>query len=210
MRQELQQVDSFSRGPRRVLTVRIGAGSARGRTLAGPKDARRIRPTADRVRQTVFNVLGQFFEGESVLDLYAGTGAFGLEALSRGAGFATLVDQDREALELCRANAASLGFEPRVRIIGSPVGEALAQLGREGVRFQLVFADPPYAAEVAGPLLDQLSAARILDERGTFLVEHDKREDSPLQQGGLTRFDQRRFGDTVVSFYARTSTDCSV
>src|SRR5438132_1215848 len=128
--------------------MRIVAGSARGRPLKGPKSAEVIRPTADRVRETLFNVLGQWLEGQSVLDLYAGTGALALEALSRGAAKAVLVDRDREAQALIRANAESLGFEGRVELLAMPVERAFAALA--GRRFELVFADPPYAASAVG------------------------------------------------------------
>src|SRR5688572_2885467 len=102
--------------------MRIVAGTAKGRALAGPKaTSRHIRPTADRVRETLFNILGQWLDGQCVLDLYAGTGALGLEALSRGAARAALVDSDREALALCRQNTEHLGFSDRVDILGQPV-----------------------------------------------------------------------------------------
>lgn len=185
--------------------MRIGAGTARGRTLRGPRDAERIRPTADRVRQTIFNVLGQWFEGQRALDLYAGTGAFGLEAISRGALHATLVDRDREALELCRANAEALGFTAQVEVLAAPVERAVAELGARGARFELVFADPPYAATAVETVLTQLGAQRLLAKEGTVVVEHDRREEAPAALAGFTRVDERRFGDTVASFYRATA-----
>jgi 16S rRNA (guanine966-N2)-methyltransferase len=182
--------------------MRIVAGSAKGRALAGPKaTSRHIRPTADRVRETLFNVLGQWLEGQKVLDLYAGTGALGLESLSRGASDVVLVDSDREALSLCRANTDTLGFTARVEVLAQPVARALETLGRRGDRFQLVFADPPYAARVVETVLEGLSAHQLLAGGGTVVVEHDKREPAPEAHAGFTRVDQRRFGDTWVSLY---------
>ena len=175
--------------------MRIVAGSARGRPLKGPKKADRIRPTADRVRETIFNVLGQWLDGLTVLDLYAGTGALALEALSRGAKSAALVDSDREAQALIRENARTLGFE--VELLAMPVERALASL--RGRAFDLVFADPPYAASAVAKLLEAVPA--VLAPGGRFCVEHDKREAAPEKAGALTRADQRRFGDTVVSIY---------
>lgn len=183
--------------------MRIGAGTAKGRELKGPKDASRIRPTADRVRQTIFNVLGQWFEGQRVLDLYAGTGAFGLESISRGAVHATLVDKDREALELCRLNAQALGFLAQVQILPLPAEKAIAQLGRQSAKFDLIFADPPYAAKVVETLLDQVSPPALLHDEGILVIEHDKREPAPEHHAGFTRVDERRFGDTMVSFFRR-------
>lgn len=181
--------------------MRIVAGSAKGRPLLGPKDAKTIRPTADRVRETLFNVLGQFLDGERVLDLYAGTGALAFEALSRGASEAVLVDRDREALSLCRANAANLGFEAQVEILAMPVAKGLEKLKREGSRFDLVFADPPYATEAVMMLLDGVGP--LLTDNATLVLEHGKTESSPEAHGALTRIDQRRFGDTLVSMYRR-------
>ncbi|MBU8897428.1 16S rRNA (guanine(966)-N(2))-methyltransferase RsmD [Corallococcus sp. H22C18031201] len=180
--------------------MRIVAGTARGRSLAGPKaTSQHIRPTADRVRETLFNMLGQFLDGQRVLDLYAGTGALGLEALSRGAGHLVMVDQDREAQSLCRQNAEHLGFTAQSTLLAQPVNRALELLARQGERFEIVFADPPYAARVVESVLE--SVAKVVAPGGTVVVEHDKREPAPEAHAGLTQEDQRRFGDTLVTFY---------
>jgi 16S rRNA (guanine(966)-N(2))-methyltransferase RsmD len=182
--------------------MRIVAGSAKGRALAGPKStSKHIRPTADRVRETLFNVLGQWLEGHSVLDLYAGTGALGLESISRGAKNAVLVDSDREALALCRTNTDALGFAERVEIVSQPVERALQTLGRRGDKFDLIFADPPYAARVVEGVLDGLAKHGLLAPEGTVVIEHDKREPAPESHAGFERVDQRRFGDTLVSLF---------
>jgi 16S rRNA (guanine(966)-N(2))-methyltransferase RsmD len=181
--------------------MRIVAGKARGRPLLGPKGQGPLRPTADRVRETLFNVLGQWFDGQDVLDLFAGTGALALEALSRGARKAVLVDSDKVAIELCRKNAEALGFLDQVEIWKLPFDRGLERLGREGRVFQLVFADPPYAARVTADILDRLVAANVLDAEATVCVEHDRREAPPEKCGPLVRGDSRRFGDTVISLY---------
>jgi 16S rRNA (guanine966-N2)-methyltransferase len=180
--------------------MRIVAGSARGRALLGPK-GEGIRPTADRVRETVFNVLGQWLEGVRVLDLYAGTGALSLEALSRGALGAVMVDTDREAVSLCRRNAEALGFAQVVEILCLPALRAVVQLGARGERFELVFADPPYAARAAKDVLESVERAGVLVPGGTVCLEHDRREEVPERAGALARVDQRRFGDTAVSLF---------
>jgi len=125
--------------------MRIVAGSARGRVLEGPGRSTDIRPTADRVRETLYNILGQWFDGQRVLDLYAGTGALGLEAVSRGASTAVLVDQAPEAVRLCRANVATLGFGEQVEVLAMSVERAAAHLRGRGAMFDLILADPPYA-----------------------------------------------------------------
>jgi 16S rRNA (guanine(966)-N(2))-methyltransferase RsmD len=180
--------------------MRIIAGTARGRRLLAAKSAA-IRPTADRVRESIFNVLGQTLDGEDVLDLFAGTGALALEALSRGALSAVLVDRDSAAIRLCKANAEALGFEDRTRIIATPVARALKLLQREGARFDLIFADPPYAARAVLETVGEIEAATLCKPGGRVCIEHDKRESAPESVGVLSRVDQRRFGDTFVSIY---------
>jgi len=180
--------------------MRIIAGTARGRRLLPAKSAA-IRPTADRVRESIFNVLGQNLDGEDVLDLFAGTGALALEALSRGARSAVLVDSDRGAILLCKGNAEALGFGDRTRIIAAPVARALKLLQREGAGFDLIFADPPYAARAVLQTLGEIEAASLAKPGGRVCIEHDKRESAPESLRGLSRIDQRRFGDTVVSIY---------
>jgi 16S rRNA (guanine966-N2)-methyltransferase len=182
--------------------MRIVAGSARGRPLAGPKPTSvHIRPTADRVRETLFNILGQSLEGLRALDLYAGTGALGLEAVSRGAAHAVLVDQDKEALALCRGNTQALGFAAQVEVLALPVARAVEQLGKRGTPFDLIFADPPYAARAVEGVLELVAGAKLLAPGGQVLVEHDKREPAPESHAGFSRVDQRKFGDTLVSFF---------
>ena len=182
--------------------MRIVAGTARGRPLEGPRPtSKHIRPTADRVRETLFNVLGQVLDGPAVLDLYAGTGALALEALSRGAARAVLVDQDREAVGLCQKNAQALGFSDRAEVLASPAARALQTLQKRGERFELVFADPPYAARVVEATLEALAQHGVVAPGGVVVVEHDKREAAPEAHAGFVQEDQRRFGDTLVTLY---------
>jgi 16S rRNA (guanine966-N2)-methyltransferase len=195
--------------------VRIIGGSARGRVLAGPRH-RGLRPTADRVRQTLFDVLGQRFQGESVLDLYAGTGALALEALSRGAGSALLVDHDSAARDLCRSNAAVLGFGDRVKVLDLDLPPGIDELARQEARFDLVFVDPPYVSPPRGDregkitsvceeVLRRLAASGILAPGARMVVEHDRRDPLQAQPGleSLAPIDERRFGDTVISVFRR-------
>jgi 16S rRNA (guanine966-N2)-methyltransferase len=180
--------------------MRIIAGTARGRRLLTPR-TRSIRPTADRVRESIFNVLGQALNGEEVLDLFAGTGALALEALSRGAAKAVLVDRDRESVRLCEANARMLGFGGRVHVLALSVDQALKRLERDGERFDLILADPPYAARVVPKIVGTLGAGALLNPGGILCVEHDKRESAQSTAGRLGKVDERRFGDSVVSIY---------
>ncbi len=184
--------------------MRIVGGSARGRALAAPKAAEVIRPTADRVRETIFNVLGQRCDGLQVLDLFAGTGALGLEAVSRGATRAVLVDRGREALTLCKENAQTLGFSDRIEIIPSGVIEAISALGKQGRVFELIFSDPPYAMTAGVAVLEALSHAKVLCEEGMAVIEHGNEEVLPPQVGDFERIDHRTFGTTDVSIFRLT------
>lgn len=180
--------------------MRIVAGTHRGRPLVGPKGPG-LRPTADRVRESLFNLLGQFFEGGEVLDLYAGTGALAFEALSRGMTRAVLVDPGAEAARLITENARALGLEGSIELLRMPVARAVPRLAAEGRRFGLVFADPPYAEEVAAEVAEAVGEGRLLADGGTLVVEHGRREVPPDRVAGLQRVDSRRFGDTVVTVY---------
>lgn len=124
--------------------MRIIAGEARGRQIDAPR-GRHTRPTLDRVRENIFNMLQQEVPGSNVLDLFAGSGALSLEALSRGAAFAVLVDSDREACAVQKKNIESLGYTGRTKQYHCDWQRALNDLQREGTRFDLVFLDPPYA-----------------------------------------------------------------
>lgn len=162
------------------------------------------RPTADRVRETIFNILGQRLEGEAVLDLYAGSGALGLESISRGASRAVLVERDRSAASICSENAASLGWSDRVEVIRSEVPAALERLGRTPARFALVFVDPPYAD---GPMAALEKLGPLVLPGGRVVAESDKRNAPGERYGSLVRTDVRRFGDTAVSFYECVPTE---
>jgi len=181
--------------------MRIVAGSARGRRLVAPAGSS-TRPTSDRIRESIFNILGQRFDGGAVLDLFAGSGAMGLEALSRGADRAVLVERDRQAAAICEQNARSLGFEDRVEILRADVPDALRTLSRRATRFDLVFLDPPYA-EGPGPTLALLGAGELLAPEGRVVAEHARREPPDAAYATLVRTDLRTFGEPAVSFYER-------
>jgi len=177
--------------------TRIIAGSARGRRLEVPRGLA-TRPTGDKVRGAVMNVLGQFFEGGQVLDLYAGTGALALEALSRGCERAVCVERDRRALEALRRNAAACGFSDRVELVQAELPAGLARLPRG--RFALVFVDPPYED---GPEAALAGLGELVAAGGLVVAEHDARRPPPQRSGGLTLLERRAYGGTGVSIYRR-------
>jgi 16S rRNA (guanine966-N2)-methyltransferase len=181
-----------------TTAMRIIAGERRGQTLRGPRRAG-VRPTGAYLREAVFNVLAAQVPGARVLDLYAGTGAMGLEALSRGAAEATFVDRDVAAV---RANVARLDLGGRAAILRGEVGRILGRLGAAARRFDIVYADPPYGGDRAGRTAEAVAAAGVLAAGGVLLVEHHHKVPLPEAAGALRRRRALRHGETTVTFYA--------
>ena len=182
--------------------MRIVGGEARGRTLkAVPGEA--TRPTADRVRQSLFDLLGQRCDGLAVLDLYAGTGALALEALSRGAARAVLVESAQAAALVIEENIKALRFELRARLLRQDVTRALEALARRGERFDLVFSDPPYALRAAQATLDAVVRHGLLAPGGRLVLESAKAEPEPTPPEGFAIDDQRSYGDTAITVLVR-------
>lgn len=184
--------------------MRIVAGSLGGRRLAAP-GGRSTRPTSDKVREAVFAILGPPPADAQVLDLFAGSGAMAIEALSRGAAGATLVESARGAIATLRANLTELGVADRATVLATDVLAYLRGPPR-GPRFAWVFIDPPYAGTLAADALALLGGATSTDRLAPdaiITIEHDRRHVPPDTAGNLVRTDQRRYGDTHVSFYRR-------
>ena len=175
--------------------MRIVGGDLRGRTLRAVR-GETTRPTADRVRQSLFDLLGQRCDGLRVLDLYAGTGALALEAVSRGAAHATLIEKDPKAASAIQRNLDELGCADRCTLLREDVARALPRLA--GEEFDLVFSDPPYALQAAQRTLDELARWRLLAPRGRVVVERDRREPGPALPEGFSPLDERRYGDTLM------------
>jgi 16S rRNA (guanine966-N2)-methyltransferase len=185
--------------------MRIVGGSLGGRVLRAPAGAA-TRPTSEKVREAVFGILGHIagpIDGTHVLDLFAGSGALGIEALSRGATHATFVDFGKAPLAAIRGNLRELGLEGRATVVGS---DGVVAAARPAMRpFDLVFVDPPYASDLATRAILALPPANLTVD-ATIVIEHDRRHAPPDSLGSLLRTDQRRYGDTLVSFYQRGPT----
>ncbi|HEY0783730.1 MAG TPA: RsmD family RNA methyltransferase [Thermoanaerobaculia bacterium] len=178
--------------------VRLSGGALRGRGLTVPPGA---RPTEGRVREALFSIWRERLAGATVLDLFAGSGAVGLEAAGRGALAAVLVDGDPRAVRTIEANVAQvrpalLGAVVEVRRLVLPAG-----LGRLTGPFDLVYAAPPYRFDAHDARL--AGVAPLLGRDGEVAIEHDARSDLPLTEGPLVRVDARRYGESAVSFYRR-------
>ena len=182
--------------------MRIIAGALKGRVLSPVKG--RTRPTAAKVREAIFNILGAAVAEARVLDLFAGTGALGIEALSRGAATAVFVEDQPSALKGLRRNLETLGLAERSQVLPLPVAAALRKLSARGAPFGLVFLDPPYGGEVAQATLAALAASPLLLPQAWVVAEHSRREALPETAGALRQQTLRRYGDTQVAIYVRT------
>jgi 16S rRNA (guanine(966)-N(2))-methyltransferase RsmD len=178
--------------------MRIVAGEFRGRTLKSPT-WEGLRPTSDRLRETLFNILGPSVRGARVLDGYAGTGAIGIEALSRGAAQATFVERDPRAVKLIEANLALLGAGAGAKpvIIRAGLADAVTRLS--GQVFDLIILDPPYADNAVAEALD--AAAPLASGATRVIVEHASRYAGPAQQAALRLTRTVQAGDSALSFY---------
>jgi 16S rRNA (guanine966-N2)-methyltransferase len=179
--------------------MRIIGGKARGRPIRLPAGCR-IRPTSDRLKESLFNILHPV-EGAYFLDIYAGCGNIGLEALSRGACGSVFVEKDLRLVEAIRENLRLLRFEGQGEVIAAGMEQGLRRLEKRGERFDILFADPPYDEDFLPEILRCLEGAELLAEKGVIVLQHSVREDpkESLTQT-LVMTDQRRYGDTLLSF----------
>lgn len=185
--------------------MRVIAGQARGMRLAVPR-GRQVRPTSDRVRESLFNIMGARVPGADVVDLFAGSGSVGVEALSRGARSAVFVELDPQAATAIRSNLARTGQagQAEVRVQHSLV--AARCFGRQGRRFDIIFLDPPYGRNWPRLTLQVIARSRILAPGGMVVVEHGVRETLPAQVEDLQLTRQNSYGETVLSFYREAVT----
>lgn len=179
------------------------------RIIAGQFGSRRIeapagmdtRPTLDKVREAVFSSLGGSFEKGNMLDLYAGSGANGLEALSRGMDQAVFVDKDRRAVNAIRKNIAALGVKDRTRILSCPDLKALSLLKDEGMRFSLIYMDPPYAKQKNKEILSLISEYELLETGGTVIIESIREDEFHEEYEHLHYEKDRIYGISRITWY---------
>lgn len=181
--------------------MRVIAGKAKGRRLATPK-ANAIRPVLDQVKEAIFNILFDVTD-LAILDLFAGTGAMGIEAISRGAQHCTFVDSSKEAMKLIGKNIQRCQFAAEANVLPMTVAKALHLLTAQGKQFDLIFVDPPYEKHYVNKTLRRLAQSPLLHEGTRVLVEHHPKE-LIQEMEGLTLTDQRKYGQTLVSFFKRS------
>jgi 16S rRNA (guanine966-N2)-methyltransferase len=180
--------------------MRVIAGLYKGRRLK-TLDGLAIRPTSDRLRETLFNILAPQIEDASFLDICAGSGAVGIEALSRGARQVTFIESSRRAAGLIEANLIHCGIEDRVSVVNRDALTALKYFAGRDRRFDLCYFDPPYAADIYSPVMWLLSRHNLIEPGGVVAVEHSKRLEVNQPFGRLTPFREIRQGETQVMLY---------
>ena len=176
--------------------MRITGGTAKGRVLKVPAGSK-VRPTSDKVKQALFNILGEKVSKSAFLDLFAGAGGIGIEALSRGAERVVFVDDARDSLHVIKKNIELVGFSKRAEIVAMKVEKFLRKTSEQ---FDIIFLDPPYTLE-QGPVLDALAESGILRPDSIVVAEHFKKQPSPVKAGSLVLVREALYGDTVLAFY---------
>lgn len=178
--------------------MRVIAGTAKGRRLASPPRDAPIRPVEDRVKESLFNILFSVIDLR-VLDCFAGTGALGIEAVSRGAAHATFIEQAPPAIALIYENLARCQVADRATVLRGAATRTLQRLGQQQAQFDIIFLDPPYGQALVAPSLAIITEQHLLAPTGQILIEH-ARQDLFAIPPSLIRSDQRRFGQTLVTF----------
>lgn len=184
--------------------MRISGGESKGRRIAPPKHGG-VRPTSDKVREALFSIFGRRVEDTVFLELFAGTGAVGIEALSRGAQSAVFVDSSAKSARLIRENLESLGYREKGAVVAKDVLIFLKKTAHELGPYDIVFVDPPYHTDAGPKAMEMLGSDELSDtlpEGALIAYEHFKKNTAPERVGRLTKKKDYLYGDTAVSLYA--------
>lgn len=185
--------------------MRVIAGKVKGRRLKAPK-GRAVRPTGARVKESLFNILPHDLSGLKILDLFAGSGNLSVEALSRGAAEAILVDVSPKVGKIIRDNLKTLGFADRSQVWTAPALRAIRRLAGKKETFDIIFLDPPYEKGWTEKVLGAISKENLLRESGMVVAEHSVREEIQESYGCLVLKDHRRYGTSALSFFRVVAT----
>ncbi|WP_332262381.1 16S rRNA (guanine(966)-N(2))-methyltransferase RsmD [Paenibacillus sp. GSMTC-2017] len=180
--------------------MRVIAGVARGRALKAVPGTN-TRPTTDKVKEAIFSMIGPYFDGGTVLDLFAGTGGLGIEAWSRGADKIILVDKEKTSIDIIRLNVKTAGAESAVEIYRNDAERALKALSKRDLKFTLVFLDPPYRMTEMDKLMNELAETDMLDPDALVVVEHDASFRYPEEMTSFHQIKFAKYGDTAVTIY---------
>lgn len=181
------------------MTLRVISGKVRGLKLDTPKNDD-VRPTTDRVKESLFNIINSYIMDSRVLDLFAGTGSLGIECLSRGAEKCVFVDVSKESISIVKSNIKKARVENESVVINADFKEAIKRLeGKD--KFDVIFMDPPYYKEMFVKALESVDNADLLDEEGIIMIEHDSKDSFPEKIGRLIQNKSKKYGNTTLTFY---------
>ncbi|ERI92869.1 RNA methyltransferase, RsmD family [Clostridiales bacterium oral taxon 876 str. F0540] len=181
--------------------MRIISGIAKGRKLLSP-EGMGTRPTLDRIKESIFNIIQNRTAGARVLDVFAGTGSLGLEAVSRGAKECFLIDKGDTTYKLLTQNVDNLNFNDKCRCFHKNSYDALKEFGIKNLVFDIIFIDPPYAKEMIPPSVDIISEYNLLEKDGLVVTKIDTSEEIYEGNGKIVLIDHRKYGNTTVCFYS--------
>jgi len=185
--------------------MRVIAGLYKGRVLFSPSGDS-IRPTSDRIKESIFNSLGSEIQDAKICDLFSGTGNLSIEALSRGAKYAVMVDDSLQAIHLMKRNVSHIGVVDKCRIVKMDVLQYLKLAAKNREEFNFIFADPPYFSRAYENMMQRIIDGNLLTEGGLFVLELSSRNDIPMAISGLMNIAEKNFGDTTVMYYRKKGT----
>lgn len=177
--------------------MRVIAGELKGQRIS-PVPNQLTRPTGDKVKESLFQIIGPFFEEGICLDLFAGSGSLAFEALSRGMDKAILVDKHQKAISIIHRNTDHLGLSKRVEIYRNDAFRALKVLGKKGLQFELIFLDPPYHKISYPKLLEKITEGKLVKKNGLIICEHDPKESMEMEQSPFTNIKQEMYSSTTA------------
>ena len=182
--------------------MRIIAGTMKGRKLRAPSGLD-LRPTSDKVKEALFNILSDQIEGATFLDLYAGTGSIGIDALSRGAPSVVFVENNKHHLQYLKENLASCSLEERAEVFATMASAFLTRAKKSNRSFDLIFIDPPYESKEVEKILPMLEEGDMITDHGMVVIEHFYKKTLPEKAGNLFFLKKYKYGETILSFYAK-------
>ncbi|WP_422657346.1 16S rRNA (guanine(966)-N(2))-methyltransferase RsmD [Paenibacillus sp. EC2-1] len=180
--------------------MRVVAGSAKGRPLKSVPGMG-TRPTTDKVKEAIFSMIGPYFDGGDALDLFAGTGGLGIEALSRGMERAVFIDMESKSIETVKANLKSTGFESNAEIYRNEAGRAIKALEKRKYIFDLVFLDPPYRMKNGDALMTEMATRGLLSAGALLVLEYESNYTYPEEISGFLHLRTAKYGETAVSIF---------
>lgn len=182
--------------------MRVITGSARGHALKAPK-GQNTRPTSDKVKGAIFNIIGYIDEEDVILDLFSGSGSIGIEFLSRGAKACHFVDEDVNSIKVIKDNLDKTRLSEKSLVYKNNVGKTIKILGSKNLKFDYIFLDPPYNKDYVMKTLVDISRENLLNNLGKVIIEHESKLELLDKYENLIKIDYRKYGDTSISFYKK-------